>query len=489
MDTFTFDLFKTLLQNRSGLHFSAENRVDMEKGVNEAMQKAHFHDLNTYYHALESYATDDPLWKNLIAELTIGETYFFRDTAQLQALETEILPEIIRERREKRLRILRLWSAGCSSGEEPYSLAIMLRELLEDIETWHITIRATDINEQNLERARRGFYGSWSFRQAMPSHIKQKYFREHGNQMEIVPEIRSMVSFSYLNLVEDTYPSLITNTTNMDIILCRNVTIYFDKTTTQQIAKRFHASLIEGGWLVVGHSEPLASIYKGFQAHNFPAAICYRKPLRFNAALLSTDLSPMHIDPPPFAAAFAAAPPPKPAKRSTQEIAIDKLDQVYNLMKRGELKKARDILMELLEAMPQNIDGLFLLAKLSADEGSSGDVHEILDAIDNINPLVPQSHYLRALLHQESAAWDDAKASLRRALYADRNFALAHYYMGELLYTEGNIGQARKSWQNAANLLANSEPDSLVPHGDGTTVGTLLHAIEQRLKRLAGAEK
>jgi tetratricopeptide (TPR) repeat protein len=150
-------------------------------------------------------------------------------------------------------------------------------------------------------------------------------------------------------------------------------------------------------------------------------------------------------------------------------------------MAKRDLPKARESLSHFLELMPDHIDALCLLAKLAADEGQNQVVHQILDTIDNINPLLPQSHYLRALIYQQSEAWSEAKSALRRALYADRQFALAHYYMGEILFVEGNLALAHRSWENALNLLSKQAPERPVPFGDGMLTGTLIHAIEQRL--------
>jgi chemotaxis protein methyltransferase CheR len=231
---------------------------------------------------------------------------------------------------------------------------------------------------------------------------------------------------------------------------------------------------MNGGWLVVGHAEPLASIYRGYEVHNFPNAVFYRKP----AAQVKPPAQPKPAVEPALEKALQKLPPPNHQTHANQ------IEEIYALMLRGDRQGARRALNTFLEVMPDHTDALFLLAKLTADEGRSEDVHDILNIIDSLNPLVPQAHYLRALLYQQSSSWDEAKAALRRALYADRNFILAHYYMGELLYTEGKIEMARRSWRNALDILKTCEPNSPVAFGDGLVVGTLMHAIEQRLKSL-----
>jgi chemotaxis protein methyltransferase CheR len=473
-DLVVLPLLRDLIQARCGIHFPPEQQDDLLRAVEQTMEQTGYDDPSLFYYHLLNTSLHDPVWRHLIHQVTIEETYFFRNHWQFLALREQVLPELIKQRRREGNFTLRLWSAGCSSGEEPYTLAILLRELLPDIDLWRILLLATDINEFRLQRARQGQYGSWSFRNETPDSVREKYFIRQEDAYEIIPEVRRMVRFEYLNLVEDVYPALSNDTINMDIIICRNVTIYFERSTTQTIVNRFFQALMDGGWLIVGHAEPLASIYRGYEVQNFPNAVFYRKPLEWVKP--PTQSKPAVV--PALDKALQKLPPPSPPTHA------DQIDEIYALMLRGDTQGARRALSTFLEVMPDHTDALFLLAKMTADEGRSEDVHDILDMIDTLNPLVPQAHYLRALLYQQSSSWDEAKAALRRALYADRNFILAHYYMGELLYTEGKIEMARRSWRNALEILKTCEPNSPVAFGDGLLVGTLLHAIEQRLKSL-----
>jgi chemotaxis protein methyltransferase CheR len=458
-----FIRFRDLLQDRCGLYFTPQNRQDLREGVEKAMLQAGISDLAQYYHLLYLTPTDDSLWRQLVSRVTIGETYFFRTIPHFEALRDRILPNLIEQRRKLGLRILRLWSAGCSTGEEAYTLAILLRELLEDFDQWHIYILATDINHKSLEHARQGVYTENAFRIETPEDIREKYFHYDGHCYLLASDIREMVTFAYLNLVEDIYPDLSNSTLGMDVIFCRNVTIYFSKETTRQVVKRFYDSLVDGGWLFVGHSEPLASIYTGYETHNFPNASVYRKPSATKPSYVKT-------------------------LRQTGTLRLEKplftLEEIYRLLEKGRLNDAREALKHYLQISPRHVDALFLLAKLTANDGEIEGTHKILDTIEEIDPLLPQAHYLRALLFEQHFAPEQAKAALRRAIYADRNFVLAHYHMGELLFSEGSTVQAKRSWQMAYNMLAGKEPDALVPFGDGATVGTLLYAIKQRMGTL-----
>lgn len=467
----SFNQLQVLLQKRCGLFFSADQQANLLAHIQETMYALRIDDMGLLVSQLELLPLAHNYWRDLLARITIGETYFFRNRWHFAALRDDVLPALIQKRRLENRLELRIWSAGCSTGEEPYSLAILLRELIPDIDQWRIDIFATDINETALEKARQGRYTSWSFRIETPESVLQKYFEERAGVYEIVPEVRQMVRFGMMNLVEDTYPH-----GHVDLILCRNVTIYFDRMTTRMIANRFWQTLEDGGWLVVGHSEPLASLYSEYEVVNYYNAIFYRKGA-VPVATPKPRTKPLTYLPQVSIAAQVSV---MDAKQEA-----DYLAQIRHALDERDFQEARQRLHTFLENMPDHIDALFLLAKLMADTGRIADVHRVLDTIDRVNPLVAQAHYLRALVHQqENAPLLDIKSALRRALYADRRFALAHYTLGEILLNEGQTQMARRSWQNAIDSLQALPPDSPIPFEDGMMAGTLLHIIEKRMTAL-----
>lgn len=274
-------LFRDLLRNRSGLFYPEHKRDDLEHGLSLVLKVTGHRSMAELY---SDALNDDTTWETILAHLTIGETSFFRNKPQFHALRHHIFPEIFGRRTN--LRSIRIWSAGCATGEEPYSIAMLLQDILPDIQSWNISILATDINPNFLLRAREGLYGAWSFRDT-PDDIKDRFFSQEGNRWRLLTAIRSMVSFNRINLIETTYPSITNGTSALDMILCRNVTIYFDEQTTRQIVGHFYHALAPGGWLIVGHSEPQASIYHQFEVHNFPNTVVYRKKL--DAPLFTLD--------------------------------------------------------------------------------------------------------------------------------------------------------------------------------------------------------
>ncbi|NJN65196.1 MAG: tetratricopeptide repeat protein [Chloroflexaceae bacterium] len=294
-------LFRDLLSQRSGLYYPDHKRDDLVHGLALAMKASGHRSLTDLYtDACNSAA----VWEVILAHLTIGETSFFRNKPQFDALRTTIIPELV-ERRGM-LRSLRIWSAGCSTGEESYSVAMLLKEMLPSLQEWHTTILATDINPHFLARAREGLYGNWSFRDT-PETLKSRFFHPEQNRWRLNADIRGMVTFARLNLVEAAYPSITNGTSAMDIILCRNVTIYFRETTTRQVINRFYRALSPGGWLIVGHSEPQAGIYQQFEVYNFPNTIIYRKPL--DAPLFTAEPGPEANHPATAAVLHPPSPP------------------------------------------------------------------------------------------------------------------------------------------------------------------------------------
>ncbi|MDP3446365.1 MAG: protein-glutamate O-methyltransferase CheR, partial [Ignavibacteria bacterium] len=213
--------------------------------------------------------------KVLTKHLTIGETYFFREKVALNLFQKIIIAEIRTKAIQGELR-LRIWSAGCSSGEEPYSIAILLKEMLPDIEKWEITILATDLNDAALEKAKSGIYTSWSFRETS-EELKNKYFVQKGKEFHINQEIKQMVQFERLNLLTAAYPSTSTNTHQMDVVFCRNVLMYFAPETIRSIAKRFHQILNQEGWLITSQVELNDDYFAPFLRVKYENGIFYQK--------------------------------------------------------------------------------------------------------------------------------------------------------------------------------------------------------------------
>jgi chemotaxis protein methyltransferase CheR len=212
----------------------------------------------------------------LLNEITIGETYMFRSPAQLEALRKVILPEIVKAKAAIGFRRLRIWSAGCSTGEEPYTLAMFLMEESQELlRGWTMEILATDLNDNSLLAAKHGVYGEYALRHTTES-LRRKYFKlGDGNKLQVSDELKELIRFERVNLRDD---SKMVFFKGMDIIFCCNVLIYFDLISKRRVIQHFHANLVPNGYLFLGHSESLYQVDDTFRLIHFPGTTCYRKP-------------------------------------------------------------------------------------------------------------------------------------------------------------------------------------------------------------------
>ncbi|MEA2626702.1 MAG: chemotaxis protein methyltransferase CheR, partial [Candidatus Binatota bacterium] len=242
--------FESLLRwiaERTGLVFP-EHRVGSVRETLERAMSRHGHtDLGSYQAQLDR---DSSAFDALVVELTIGETYFFREPGQFAFIAGTILPDLLRQRHGE--HALRVWSAACSSGEEAYSLAILFHE--EGVGE-RFRILATDVSQTALARGKAARYRAWSLRGAAASRA-EPYLERRGEEYVLADPVRRRVGFEYLNLALDAYPSFANGTWAMDLILCRNVLIYFDGEVIRRVAERLYASLAEGGWLLTAASDP-----------------------------------------------------------------------------------------------------------------------------------------------------------------------------------------------------------------------------------------
>jgi chemotaxis protein methyltransferase CheR len=268
---------QALIASRLGLDFPAGRQAALERGLLSACRTSAVSAPEAYLAWLATLPDESQEWRRLVGHLTVGETYFFRDRASLAALEQHVLPSLIAARRAQGILQLRIWSAGCATGEEPYSLAILLDRLLPDRSDWRLLILATDINPDALQAARRGLYRPWSFR-ATPAWLRERYFHHRGAAtFEVDPRIRQLVTFAWLNFADERSLALRADTSAMDVILCRNVLIYFTHEAQRATVARLQRALAPGGWLFVGAAETSADLLRPLVPVNFPDAILYRK--------------------------------------------------------------------------------------------------------------------------------------------------------------------------------------------------------------------
>jgi chemotaxis protein methyltransferase CheR len=268
-----FRLMRDIIRDYCGLYFDDGSRYLLEKRLARRVRNHHFSDFRDYYRFIRYDRNSEEELCAIVDVLTVNETYFFREQNQLRAFGDEILEELREANRDR--RTLRIWSAGCSTGEEPYTIAMLMQERGE-FSGWDVEIHGSDINQRVLQTARRGVYRRNSFRTTEPYYLN-KYFTEEDGAFRIADQIRKYVNFSYLNLLD---PFKIKFMGKMDVIFCRNVLIYFDGASRKRVIEHFFDRLVEGGYLLLGHAESLINISTAFTLKHFKNDMVYQKPYR-----------------------------------------------------------------------------------------------------------------------------------------------------------------------------------------------------------------
>ena len=268
-----FRMFCDLFRGYCGLHFEEDSRFLLEKRLARRIREVDAGSFAAYHYMLRRDTAGDQELSNIIDDLTTNETYFFRERNQLRALFEEILPQLRLRRESEGGSVISVWSAGCSSGEEPYSLAMLAMEAGIEMGR-ELRIYASDISRRMLRRARRGVYRPTSFRDTEP-HLQEKYFVEKDGLWRISDEIKRHVVFTHLNLLDRSRISLLGT---MDVILCRNVIIYFNLETKKEVIHTFSEKLRAGGYLLLGHSESLINISNAFELAHLRNDLVYRRP-------------------------------------------------------------------------------------------------------------------------------------------------------------------------------------------------------------------
>jgi chemotaxis protein methyltransferase CheR len=463
--------FNQLVLQNTGLLFADKKRYDLERGIMTVLNKSAYKDLNELYLAL---CRKEPVFDELISELTVGETYFYRDENQFSLLKKEILPAIIKQ--AKTSKQLKIWSAGCATGEEPYTVAILLKELLPGIKEWDILILATDINKKALAKAKAGVYNDWSFR-ALPPNWLSTYFQEIGKKSyRLKEEIKSLVTFNYLNLKDNLYPSFFNQTFALDLIICRNVTIYLQPEVTESIFGRFEAALKPGGWLMLGASDPtpnkfnLAIVVKN-------GTFVYRKNKEKQPLLPAALPAKSKIAPTPA----KEAPPLKEKKEFYQAEAATAATKstagAYgNLNPSVTATTVKPSARQLLQ------DASKMLAANKLKEAES-----LLKQYLAAHQTDAKAYFLLGLVNEVNENIETAHNCLKKAVFLQPDYLEAHFILANVYKKLQEEKKARLHFQKVIKLTANiSNLKQIVPGTNGLTYAHLKEVAEIELVK--GAE-
>ncbi|MCI0601385.1 protein-glutamate O-methyltransferase CheR [bacterium] len=271
LDDNTYRQLTDLIHNCSGLRFDPSAKFMIQRRLEPRLLSLQLDSFEKYYYYLRYDPNRETEMDVIFDLITTHETYFFREEPQLLAFTNEIIPQLMEAR--KQFRTIRIWCAGCSSGEEPYTVAILCRQLPE-LQNWNVEIFASDISQKMIHAARRGIYGENSFR-STKNLVKCVYFdKTNENQYRIHDEIKQMVTFMKLNLLDDRRVGVFGE---MDVIFCRNVIIYFDREAKKKIVENFFHKLRQGGYLLLGHSESLLNLTTSFKLRHLTNDMVYQK--------------------------------------------------------------------------------------------------------------------------------------------------------------------------------------------------------------------
>lgn len=449
---------KELITRQTGIVLEETHRAKTaERVLHTALQATGLADYEQLFARLSTQRNTSALWTDIVQGLTIGETYFFRNASYMRALQEQVIPNLIMHKRQTGQQTIRIWSAGCSTGEEIYTLVMILRDQIVDLDHWDLVLLGTDINPSYLERARQGIYRSHSFRSETPKHVQQRWFDHKPDGYHIKPALKQMVRFQPLNLLEGPY----TNIGQFDLIMCRNVTIYFEPQMTKVVLNHIWQVLNNDGWLILGHSEAMLLRAEDINANNFQNAIFYQRahPVPKTTSQIKTHTKQKR--------------PVRPHKPKTQP----------NTSARANRRTAP----KPPEKQPRlSAETLYQQARQAADNARWDEALGYLHKAEAKNNLNPQLYYLRALIYREMHQIDDAFASLRKALYCNPNFVMAHYLMGELQEANGAMRDAKREWRLAMAALANRQPTEMVAGEDDLSVDMLRGLIDYKLKANGG---
>jgi len=447
-----FRSFRDLIAGRSGIYFDPGKQESLKDNLLQRMADCGLSTFAEYFNLLSSPAGTKE-FDYLLNLITIPETYFFRDRGQFRALERFVIPEIVKKKTYPGAS-LRIWSAGCSTGEEPYTIAMIVAA---GTVGRPIQILATDVSQhalKALKAAREGVYTDRSVRD-MPQEYLNRFFTKKGDQYLLDESIKQMVEFRYFNLVSEPYP--LREMSGWDIIFCRNVTIYFQAEATRKVIHNFYLSLREGGYLFAGYSESLRYITDEFNTVQMEGAFFYQKgvpqkTVRKKARKIRGRRA--------STAGITREKKPK----AGAGLNSDEIEQICatakELLEMGQPERASEILNPYLREATAPESVVLLQAEIALNRGDLDKALQLCERLVQREPLSIAGHYLLGIIYR---TWEDEARAIeefRKVLYLEPEHALARFNLGDLYSQVGQFDEARVEYANVVRLLK-KRPESL----------------------------
>ncbi len=477
---FSYDIFskyKNLLSKEAGLSFHYDRSEELKKNILKRMEiVGNFKNFNDYFFYINDKNLGALEFKNLLDSLTIGETYFFRNEAQFEVFTTTVLPKLIEKKISQDKPSLKIWSAGCSTGEEPYTLAMVLHHHLPHFKNWDISILATDINRDYLKKAKEGVYKKRAIEE-IPAAYLGSYFIQQEENYILSDVIKKMVNFEYHNLVSDPYflPAM----QEIDILFCRNVLIYFDSKTVKDVVQKLAESLKKEGYLFLGHSESLWKISTDFTSIQFPQTFIYQK----RKAERHEEEIPPHI---PLPEIHLTADFKKEEKRwpsSIQEIEI-LFKEGERAFEKKEYGRALEYFEKILKQSEKHLKTLMAKAAILANQQKYKEAIFLLEKVIEEDNLFKEAYYLKGVLHEKCNQIDEAIKAFQKVLYLEPHFSVCYFHLGNLYRFQNKKNLSKKAFENCMSLIKDKSENSPVELTEDMTMGMLYLATQKALELL-----
>jgi len=512
LDRAAVEAFRSLVAQRLGLNFD-DNRQDfLEDVLRQRIESTGCHSFSSYQHLVFSSAAE---MRAVAEQLTVCETYFFRYADHFRAFAEAVVQERIRERDCRRQ--LRILSAGCASGEEAYSLAILIRDELPELTPWNITIKGIDVNPSTVAKAVRAKYTAWSLRDT-PANFRTRYFHNDGRDFALDSAVRSMVTFEERNLVAQ--DPLCWRRDAFDVVFCRNVTMYFTPEAAQSVIARIAQSLTAGGFLFLGHAETLRGISQDFHLRHTHETFYYQRRDAHEACVNTAFI--------PASPGNGSVPAPIPALVEPNDSWFDvilrasehitsltdkKTNQIAEGAKDGGMQPpnpeawqaaawdralAIELLrkekfaeaIELVHALPQRLkadpDVQLLLAVLLTNRGDLPEAERVCLGLLELDEMNACAHYLMALCREHAGDRTAAVEHDLAAVYLDSLFAMPHLHLGLMAKRSADVVSARRELGQALTLLVREDASRVLLFGGGFTREALSEFCRAELRACGG---
>ncbi|OGP95224.1 MAG: hypothetical protein A2157_09525 [Deltaproteobacteria bacterium RBG_16_47_11] len=530
-----FGLFQELLIETSGLFFEESRSQSLHLALWQRLQHRGYDSYREYYNLLKFHPEGRLEMRELLDLITIGETYFFRNKPQFDVLMRFVLPEIIQRKVDSGDKCIRVWSAGCSRGDEAYSIAIAIMEVIPSREEWRISILGTDINRKGLACSAEAIYGQKDIGH-LEKETLEKYFKIQGSTYLLRNDVKEGVRFEYHNLAKD--PFIHKGMQHIDIIFCRNVIIYFHSQTTQRVIESFHNCLAQDGYLFLGHTETLWQITNKLERVEFPQTFIYKKTLSpvqedatkpfmavpeinaenltlsaaptggFEAEVKNRCSGPTLSGPPPsgwgaeglisiketgteeriFPQGVRSGLQEKPEPREEIEKPPEVRGKVESAYKEAalcleEMKDKASLASpnHMIEKGKNHVRTYLTRATILANEAKYKEAADILEKIIEADNLTVEAYYLLGVLSYKSGNLKEAETQFKKVIYVDPNLVLAYFNLGNMYLYRRKFREAAREFRNAIRLLEKRPKDEQVRFCEDFTVEFLLRACRNSL--------